>query len=1062
MRISERAVRHPITTVLVFTTLAALGFLASRRVGVEQFPDIAFPTAAIFTVYPGVGPFEVESGVTRPIEDAVSTLNGIEKVSSTSSDGLSLVLINFAWGTDMTGVVPDIREKVSAIEAQLPDGAERPAIFKFDPQALAVLGFSFSSGDPGIDVRRLVEKQVLPAVERQEGVASASVYGGRRAAVTVRLDLDRLSAYGVPVLQVVQAFSADNVNLPGGSLSLAEREVTLRTVGEFQSLEDIRAMAVGSGGSSVVRLRDVGQVAFGFLPQTEFARASSGTAEPADAVFLDVQKAQGSNTVRMIEAVKKAVRDLQAELPPSLDVAVRVDQSVSIGESISSLLNAAWQGGLLAVLVLLFFLRNLRSVGIVAVSIPVSVVSAFLLLELAHIDLNIMSLAGLTLGVGMFVDNSIVMLEVIFRKQLAGLPPREAAIAGAGEVTTAVVASTITNVVVFLPLFFVTGLANIIMRDLAYTLSFSMLMSLAMSLALVPVLCARFQRLPRGAVILPPVLRGEKVDLEISLADVQLRTGNRAVDAAAGLVQRAIRWLDESYERILGWALRRSAWVLGGAAALLAASVASIVLLGLEFLPETDEGRFTIGLETRIDSSWTRTSEKTREVERIVREELGAELSSLSSVVGRAQSSRLGATGSHLAQVSVVLTPKDRRARDVWTIGRVLSRRIAAEVRDVKANISIQGIASLVNLVSGDVNPVVVEIEGADLDRSLALAGSVAGVLRATPGARDVDVSYRAGKPEMQLRVKREEATGLGISPRAVASTVLAAYRGLEVSSYRQGDDTWDVHVRLRDEDRAGLERLNGLFLPNPAGARVPLENLVDLRPEEGPVSVQRSNKVRLVKVTAALTGERPMDRVVADARRGIEALGPVPAGLALAITGTRSQMADTFGQLALALLLGAGLVYVVMASQFENLLHPLIVMFSVPFAAIGLVAALLVTRTTFSMVAFIGAILLVGYVVNNAILLIDYFNVLRRNGLGLEAAITIGGRTRLKPILMSTITTMLGLLPMALGIGTGSELRAPMARAVFGGLASSTLITLVLIPVVYRLVESRRKGRAP
>jgi HAE1 family hydrophobic/amphiphilic exporter-1 len=838
--------------------------------------------------------------------------------------------------------------------------------------------------------------------------------------------------------------------------------VVLRTIGEFQSLDDIRSMVVGAHGTSVVRLRDVAEVALDALPQDEFVRAGTASATSADAVLVAVQKMQGRNTVKVIGAVKIAVKELQAGLPPSLGVEVATDQSVSIRESISSLTDAAWQGGLLAVLVLLFFLRNLRSVAIVAVSIPVSVIATFLLMDLAGIDLNIMSLAGLTLGVGMFVDNSIVVLEVVFRKQLAGLPPREAAIAGTSEVTTAVVASTLTNVVVFLPLVFVTGLANIIMRDLAYTLGFSMMMSLAMALALVPVLCSRYQRLPRGATILPPLLHGEKVDLEISLADVQLHTGNRVVDAAAGLIQRAIRWLDESYERVLAWALRRSGWVLATAAVLLAASVASIVLLGMEFLPETDEGRLTISLETRVESPAARTAEKVQEVERIVRDELGVDLASLSTVVGRSGSLRLGATGSHLAYVSVVLAPKDDRRRDIWTITSVLSRRINAEVRDVKTRISIEGIASLVNLVSGDANPVVIEIEGEDLSRSLALAGSVAGVVARTAGARDVDVSYRTGKPELQLLVKHEEAAGLGISPLAVAATVRAAYKGVAVSRYRQGDDTWDVHVRVRDEDRRSLGSVDGLFLLNPAGVRVPLENLVDREEDSGPVSVERSNKVRLVKVTAALTGERPLDRVVADVRRGIDALGPAPSGLKIAVTGTRSQMVDTFRQLALALLLGMGLVYVVMAAQFESLLHPFIVMFSIPFAAIGLVAALLVTGTAFSMVAFIGAILLVGYVVNNAILLIDYFNVLRRSGLPLDKAVIIGGRTRLKPILMSTITTILGLLPMALGIGTGSELRAPMARAVFGGLASSTLITLVLIPVLYRLVESRRKVKTP
>jgi HAE1 family hydrophobic/amphiphilic exporter-1 len=1055
MRLPERAIRHPITTLLVFATLAALGLLSLSRIGLELFPDVSYPTAAIFTPYPGVGPFEVESGVSRPIEEAVSTISGVKKVSSSSAEGLSLVLINFTWGTDMSTVVSEIREKISSIEGELPEGSERSLIVSFNPQVLPSLTFTVSSSIEELDVRRLAEKQIVPEIERLPGVASAAVSGGRQAAVTVRLDLQALAQKQIPVLQILQVFEGENVSLPGGSVSLRDRHLVLRTIGEFAALADIEGVLVGFREGVPVHLRDVAEVGMGFLPQEDFVRAGGERG-----VLVEVHKTQGSNTVDMIRGVKAALRKLEGSLPPSVHIHFRSDQSVSILESIASLRDAAWQGGILAVLVLLFFLRNLRSTFIIALAIPVSVVATFSLMYFAGIDLNIMSLAGLTLGVGMFVDNSIVVLEVIFRKLLAGMNGMEAAAAGAGEVTMAVTASTVTNVVVFLPLVFITGFANIILRDLAYTLSFSMLVSLLMALTLVPVLCSRFLRLQKGATILSRQLHGEKMDLEISLADVRLDTGRRMIDAPAALIQRTIRGLDDLYERSLDWAIRHAWVVIAVAVLLLAGSLASIAALGMEFLPETDEGRFSMRVETKIESPYSYTEEKVEQIENIIRANLGPDLVSLSSIIGKTGTGRLGETGSHLARVSVTLVGRDARRRSVWTIIRELAGEVQSQVMDVRTTAGVEGLGALINLAAGSENPLVVEISGEDLDPSLAYAQRIADIMRRTPGTRDVEVSYQTGKPEIQFRVKREQALSLGLSPLEIAATIRAAYKGVTVSRYRRADDTYDVYVLLREEDRNSLARLSSLFLVNPRGRRIPIENVVDITEAKGPVTVARSEKIRQITVTAALSGQRPLNKIMDEVRNRIEALPDPPAGTHVALTGSRKQMLEAFRDLFFALLLGGGLVYVVMASQFESLLHPLIIMFSVPFALIGLTAALLLTNTTFSIVAFIGAILLVGYVVNNAILLVDYFNVLRRGGLPLARAVTIGGRTRLKPILMSVGTTTLGLLPMALGLGTGAELRAPMARAVFGGLASSTLITLILIPTIYFLIESRRSRR--
>lgn len=1055
MRLPERALKFPITTILLFVTLGGLGFISLRRLGLELFPNVAYPTAAIFTPYAGVGPFEVESSVSRPIEEAVSTISGVEKVSSTSEEGLSLVIVNFTWGTDMATIVPEIREKISAIESDLPEGVERSRIFRFNPQVLPVFTFTVATPLEGIDVRHMVEKTILPEIERQEGVASASVYGGRKSAVTCRLDLDAIAEKQIPMTQILQAFAGENVNLPGGSMRLADRHLVLRTIGEFSSVEDIGDVLVGYREGVPVYLKDVAEVSLDFLPQEEYVRA----AQP-NAVLIEVQKMEGRNTVQVIARVKAALRRLERTLPPSVAIDTSTDQSVSILESITGLTDAAWQGGLLAILVLVFFLRNTRSILIVSLAIPISIIATFTLMDFAHIDLNIMSLAGLTLGVGMFVDNSIVVLEVVFRKLLTGLDPMEAARVGASEVTMAVVASTLTNVIVFVPLVFIKGLANLIMRDLAYTLSFSMIVSLLMSLTIVPVLCARFLRLHKGATVARREAAGGTIDLEISLADVEVHTGVRPLDWLAGKIQRMIRWLDDAYERLLGAAVRRGALVIGIAVLLFGLSVGAIALLGMEFLPDTDEGRFTIGIETRVESPYTRTEETVRRIEDIVKKELGPDLASLTSIVGRSSGTRLGQTGSHLARISVNLVPKDHRARSIWTIITAVSTAIRSGVMDVKITSAVDSIGSLVNLAAGSESPLVAEIAGEDLELSAGFAQRIAGVMRATPGTRDVEVSYKTGKPEIQFRVKRREAVSLGISPLEIAATIRAAYKGMEVSRYASGGDSYDVTLILRDADRNSLGRIGNLFLVNRAGTRVPLENVVDIVAASGPVSVERVNKMRMIKVTAALTGEAPLNRVMDGIRRGLDGLGAPPAGITASLTGASSQMRTAFRDMLFALLLGVGLVYVVMANQFESLLHPFIVLFSIPFGLVGLVTALLVTGTTFSLVAFIGAILLVGYVVNNGILLVDYIKVLRKSGLPLEKAVTIGGRTRLKPILMSTCTTLLGLLPMALGLGTGAELRAPMARAIFGGLLSSTLITLILIPTMYFLLERAREKR--
>lgn len=1054
MKITEQAVRHPITTIMIFIGLFIVGLVSLSRLGLDLFPDVSLPTVLISTPYPGVGPYEVESGITRKVEESVSTLNGVKSISSSSSEGVSMVLVNFDWGMDLDNLVPDVREKLNAIEDELPEGANRPNILKFNPEHLPSLEFNLSSTTEGIDIRGLAEDEVVPDLEKIAGVAKVSIFGGQEQAVLVKLDLDAIGKLDISITQILRIFQGENISLPAGTMSIEDRHMTLRTIGEFESLDDVRYVLVGYKNNVPVFLNDIAEVSLDYLPQEEFARAGSETG-----VILSVRKQPGHNTVQVNREVKERLKELEKRLPPSITIQIQSDQSLSVLRSIGGVARAAWQGGLLAILVLLFFLRNIRSTLIISVVIPVSVITTFSLMDFGGLTMNIVSLMGITLGVGMFVDNSIVVLESTFRKQLSGSDPKNAAIIGTGEVGKAITASTLTTMAVFLPMVFVEGMAGLIFKDLALTITFALFISLAVALTLIPVFCSKFLSLEKGIAVEKTKRRLQEQDFELSLADVEVKTGNRFADGVGKRIQRLLQKLDDFYERLLRWSLQHGGLILASAGVLLVISIGSILLLGMEFLPEADEGQFLIDMETKVGFSFSATEEKVIEVEEIVKEVCGDDLVSIASQIGQSGDYlSASGTGSNLAGIHVGLIDKDERRRSVWKIVSTVEEELKRRVLDTKFILKVKGMASMAATATGESDPVVVALSGSDLESMNDYAGSVRKTMQSIEGIRNVEVSHKKGKPEIQFKINRKQALSLGFSPLEIASTLRTAYKGADVTRYTTPNDDFSVIVMLREEDRK-MERVGSLFLVNQRGKKILLENLVDIVEDTGPLSIARENRARMIKVTATLTGERALSDVMADVRREVAATGPPPIGIDLEYTGSSKEMIESFRGLLFALALAVALVYMVLASQFENLLHPFIVMLSVPFAAIGMVAALLITNTTFSIISFIGAILLVGIVVNNAIVLIDYINLLRKNGVPLLDAIVKGGKTRLKPILMTTLTTILGLLPMALGAGMGAEIRAPIGRAVVGGLSTSTLVTLILIPTIYWLIESKVKS---
>ena len=779
MKVANSAIRHPITTLMVFIALFMVGMFSLSRLELELFPDISMPTVAIFTRYRGVGPYEVESGVSKPIEEALSSLNGVEKISSTSSEGVSVVMLNFSWSKNLDNIVSEVREQLTQIEDYLPEGVERPGIFKFNPQLLPTMVLNVYARASGIDIRRLAEEEISPFLEKVEGVAQAEVYGGAKTAVICRLNLDDVGKLQIPITQIMQAFQGENIDLPGGSLTIEDRYVIIRTIGEFSSIEDIGLVLIGYKDRVPVFLKDISEISLDRLEQEQFVRAGG-----AEGILISIQRQPGYNTVQVNEQVLANLEKLKGRLPESIRIQVRSDQAVSVKQSIGGVATAAWQGGLLAIIVLLFFLRNIRSTLIVSVVIPVSVIATFSLMDFAGLSLNMISLMGITLGVGMFVDNSIVVLESSYRKQLAGLSSADAAREGAAEVGKPIIASTLTTVAVFLPMVFVEGMAGLIFDDLALTISFALIVSLAVALSLIPLLCAKLLKVDRSAFSNSGNGQGEKrEEYEVSLADVQVHTGNRFADGISTAIQRGLQALDEAYEQVVRWALDHSIAVIASAVLLFLLSVGSILLLGMEFLPESDEGEFSVYLETRIGASFEATTRKVMQMEQMVIDTYGDDLDVLSSQIGRAGSMvDAGNVGSNLATMTIKLVDKKFRDESIWALMKKIDLRFSNELLDVKYTMNIEGMASLVSSVSGGSDPLVIELSGDDLDELYDYSKRIETAMAAIDGTRNVRVSHNTGKPELQFRIKREDALSLGLSPFEIAATVRTAYKGATVT----------------------------------------------------------------------------------------------------------------------------------------------------------------------------------------------------------------------------------------------------------------------------------------
>jgi HAE1 family hydrophobic/amphiphilic exporter-1 len=1006
--ITAVSIRRPVATAMAFLILIVLGIVSFRSLPVDLLPEVEFTQLTVRVSYPNVGPEEIERIITDRVENAVAGLPNLERVTSRSQEGSSRVRLEFARDTNIDEAANDLRAALDDLRDELPVEAEPPEIFKLDLDRIEVVSLAVTSTRDLEEVTRIIEEELARRFDQIPGVGAIDLRGGVYREIRIELDRERLRAAGLTALDVQEALARENVTLPTGTVKSGLEDLYVRALGEYRSLDQIASTVIARPEGRPIRVRDVAEVRNAY-EDVRYLVEMNGV----PAISLGIQKQSGANTVAVSRAVRREAERINRERD-DLHLTVVVDQSDFIRRSIDAVRNSALWGSLLAIVVLYMFLRNVSSTGIIALAIPISVIATFGLLYFGGLTLNQMTFGGLALGVGLIVDNAIVVLEsIVRRREEAGDPPLEAGRIGAIEVAGAIIASTLTTCVIFLPVVFTRTTSGALFQALALVVVFALACSLLVALTLVPMLSARFLRLR------------------------ERRAGERSSTG------RRFEALERRYTGWLRGAIGRRGRVFLVTGVLLGISVALWPLIPVELAPQTDADEIDIELEMARGTNIAVVRSLVDELEDRVRAVVPAEDVHLFATEIRGDS----------AAVELKLAPQEERSMEASELADLVRREVEGEIPGGELDVDAQQGLWMLNRVfsaGGGGDAVELELRGWDLDEADRVAEQMRQRMEALPGVTDVRISRREGQPEQRLVLDRERIAQLGLSVQEVGRNLLANVAGVEAGRFREGGDEFPITVRLRPGDRLTAGDLDGVALRTPTGAVVPLSTLVEPRRGRGPVDIRRVDGQRVTYITANLESDVALGDAVERVQAALSEL-TLPAGFSILYGGQYEEQQAAQRDFAIAILMALVLVYMIMAAQFERFVDPLVVMLSVPVALVGVVPTLLLTGTTLNIQSVMGLVMLIGIVVNNAIVLVDAINLLRREReMGIVDAVVEGARLRLRPILMTTATTVLGLLPLALGIGVGAEIQAALARVVVGGLMASTLVTLVLIPVAY------------
>jgi len=1024
MNLSKLSISHPVTAIMMVLIIALVGFVSLIGMPMDLLPEMELPVAIAYVQYPNAAPEEVETMVTKPLEQALASVQELDSLSSMSTEGTSLVIVQFDMGTDMDFATLDMREKISLVESYLPDSATKPMVIKMSMDFSPVVQLYIASDKPLYELNQEVEDNILTYFERTTGVASVDNYGGIEEEISIDFAQEKLSGYGLTLSTVSQLLAAENINMPSGNVSKGEAEVIVRTLGEFSSVDDIRQLPITLSDRSVVRLSDIAQIERGYKEQESVSRVDG-----VNAIGLSITKQSTANTVDVSNEVKETIKELE-EKYPDLAFTVGFDQADYIRSSVSSVARAAIEGAVLAILIIFLFLRSMSSTMIIALSIPTSFLATFALMNLTGMTLNLITLCALTLAVGMLVDDSIVVLENIFRvsREEGVSSSTEAAEIGSKQIILAVTASTLTSVVVFLPIALSGGLAAMLFGDFCWTLIISLVASLIVSLSVVPMLSSRI------------------LDHDASLDYVRFGKHHYRYRLIPYFT-KAFEWLSAFYERSIVRALRNRKKVVAVCLLIFVVSSALIGIVGMEFMPASDEAMFTVDVETPYGTSLEKKSDIM-----IGLEEYLMTIPELEHCTCNIGSTNIF-VGGESSSLSVTLLPKNKRDRSVTEIIRDVEKHFSTLSG---AKITVTESTSTTSMMGSSAD-ITLTVKGPELDELRRISEDLSEQILTVSSVAKAKTSIVEGNPEVEVALNRSTAAFYGITAYQLAKDLENALSGSTATKLKVDGKEIDVSLSLSDTYKQSIDNMQQILVSTPGGGMVPVGQIAKLTFDNSPSRIDRADQERYVSINIS-TDSSDLAKVSDEVLSLVDQYH-FPDGYSYEEAGMYEQMMESFGDLLLALVVAILLVYMVLASQFESLTQPLIIMMAIPFAMSGAFFALFLTGKTLSVTSFLGLIMLVGIVVKNSILLVEFIHS-NKNRMERDAAIISAGKSRLRPILMTSLATCFGMIPLSLGYGDGGEMLSPLGISIIGGLVGSTVITLIFIPVLYAITDDKKQKR--
>ncbi len=1016
MKISETSIRRPVLASMFVLAMVVFGAVSYTRIGVDLYPDVDIPIATVTVTYPGVDPDTIETEITDVIEEAVNTISGIKALRSQSLEGISQVFVEFELGEDINIVSQDVRDKVATIRRELPDDIDAPVIEKFDLDSSPIMSIVLSGPVPVQELTQYAEDDIKNRIESVSGVGSVRLVGDRKREVRIWLRVDQLQAHGLAAQDVINLLNDENMELPGGRVETPLREIIVKTKGKMESVEDFAKLVVVNRGGTPIRLRDIAWVEDGMEDYRSVAQLNG-----KNAVSLLLRRQSGTNTLAVAQNVKLRLETIRGILPPGYELTMAQDLSIFIDQSISEARGELVRGGVLAVIVILIFLRSVRGAFVAAITIPTTIISTIALMAAMDFTLNMMSMLALTVSVGMVIDDSIVVLENTYRHMEEGMSRMQAAFTAMNEIGFAVIATSLAILAVFVPVGFMDGIVGQFFFQFGLTVSFAVLISTLIAVTLSPMLCSRLLKVTPSH--------------------------NRAFN----FVERIFTGLERVYRRTLQAALRYRLATAGAAILIFIGSLGLTRFLGQEFVPNSDEDQFNVQVQTQVGTSIYATRDVIEEIERRVA--LLPGVTETFSTIGSGMEERVN-VGTVLAK----LVPKEQRTLSQFDI-MLLAREKLADLKHLDISVEV---VPRISAGGESAAPLQYALQGSDLHKLDEVSEKIMERMRTIPGIVDINSTYDDGKPEAVVRINREKASDLGISAKDLGNAIYALIGGRKVGKFEEDGETYDVRVRLAQDDRNRSEAILRVPVRTRSGKLVELGNLVDVSVGAGPVQIDREDRQRKVTIVAGLEPTLPLQAAVDAVTRieqEIRQEGEFPDGVQGKFVGEAERMAESFASINFTLMLAVVLVYMVLAAQFESLVHPFTVMLSLPLSIVGALGLLTITGRTLNIFSMIGMIMLMGLVTKNAILLIDYTNLLRSRGMDREEALLQAGPVRLRPILMTAMSTIAGMIPVVIGLGSGAETRAPMGTCIVGGMITSTVLTLVVIPVVYSLMDDLALG---